>query len=76
MDEQWSHAPLFIHFPITRSSRELLLVTCGCTTDPSLKNCGGNVTKREKLWLRVNLTRSHNTKQPLILHYLVVSLFV
>jgi hypothetical protein len=30
-----------------------------------LKNCGGNVTKREKLWLRVNLTRNHNTKQPL-----------
>jgi len=32
MDEQWSHAPLLIHFPITRSSKELLLVTCGCTT--------------------------------------------
>jgi len=32
MEEQWSHAALFIHFPVTRSSKELLLVTCGCTT--------------------------------------------
>ena len=43
MDEQWSHAPLFIHFPITRSSRELLLVTCGCT----IVNDGPTI---EKLW--------------------------
>jgi hypothetical protein len=58
MNEQWSHAPLFIHFPITRSSKELLLVTCGCTTKNdrihhqkimikmllNIKNCGCGLT--------------------------------
>ena len=45
MDEQWSHAPLFIHFPITRSSKELLLVTCGCTT-------GNDGTHHQKIVVR------------------------
>jgi hypothetical protein len=37
-----------------------------------LKNCGENVTKRKKLWLQVNLTRSHNTKQPRNLEVLLI----
>jgi len=67
----WSHAPLFIHFLITRSSRELLLVSCTTVNDethhwkivmeilPNRKNYGCGWTSLATISPETTISNSH-----------------
>ena len=63
-------APLFVGFLSTRSSKvDVNMWHNHSWCEPyQYINCFWSITKQQYLWLRVNLTRSHNTEQ----HYIVL----